>query len=59
MAEQKVEHALATGAEFLISTDLSCLMHLQGYIDNKGYKLKTMHIADVLASSPLSPEGGT
>lgn len=50
MAEQKVENALATGAEYLISTDLSCLMHLQGYIDNKGYKLKTMHIADVLAS---------
>lgn len=51
MAEQKVEHALATGAKYLISTDLSCLMHLQGYIDNKGYDLKTMHLADVLAST--------
>jgi L-lactate dehydrogenase complex protein LldE len=51
MAEQKVEHALATGANYLISTDLSCLMHLQGYIDGKGYGLKTMHIADVLAST--------
>jgi len=50
MGEQKVEHALATGAQYLISTDLSCLMHLQGYIDNKGYDLKTMHIADVLVS---------
>lgn len=50
MGDQKVEHALATGAEYLISTDLSCLMHLQGYIDNKGYSLKTMHIADVLVS---------
>jgi L-lactate dehydrogenase complex protein LldE len=50
MAEQKVEHALATEADYLVSTDLSCLMHLQGYIDNKKYKLKTMHIADVLAS---------
>lgn len=50
MGEQKVEHALATGAQYLISTDLSCLMHLQGYIDNKGYNLKTMHIADVLVS---------
>jgi L-lactate dehydrogenase complex protein LldE len=50
MAEQKVEHAVATGAEYLISTDLSCLMHLQGYIDNKQYKIKTMHLADVLAS---------
>jgi L-lactate dehydrogenase complex protein LldE len=51
MAEQKVEHALATGAEYLISTDLSCLMHLQGYINQKGYNLKTMHLADVLAAS--------
>ncbi len=50
MAEQKVEHALATGAEYIISTDVSCLMHLQGYIDNKKYALRTMHIADVLTS---------
>ena len=54
MAEQKVEHALATGAEYIISTDVSCLMHLQGYIDNKKHPIKTMHIADVL-SSPLIP----
>jgi L-lactate dehydrogenase complex protein LldE len=50
MCEQKVENALATGADYLISTDHSCLMHLQGYINKKGYKLKTMHLADVLAS---------
>jgi L-lactate dehydrogenase complex protein LldE len=50
MGEQKVENALATGAEYLISTDHSCLMHLQGYINQKGYSLKTMHLADVLAS---------
>ena len=50
MGEQKVENALATGAEYLISTDHSCLMHLQGYIKHKGYKLQTMHLADVLAA---------
>lgn len=50
MGEQKVEHALATGAEYIISTDHSCLMHLDGYIKNKNYNLKTMHLADVLAS---------
>ena len=49
MGEQKVENAIATGADYLISTDHSCLMHLQGYIDHKGYPLRTMHIADVLA----------
>jgi L-lactate dehydrogenase complex protein LldE len=50
MAEQKVENAVATDAQYLISTDLSCLMHLQGYIDNKKYNLKTLHLADVLAN---------
>jgi L-lactate dehydrogenase complex protein LldE len=50
MGEQKVENALATSAEYLISTDLSCLMHLDGYIKNKGHKLQCLHIADVLAS---------
>ena len=50
MGEQKVENALATGAQYLISTDHSCLMHLQGYIKHKGYNLKTMHLADVLAN---------
>ena len=49
MGEQKVEHALATEAQYLISTDLSCLMHLQGYIDKKNHNLRTLHLADVLA----------
>ncbi len=50
MADQKIKNALATGAEYIISTDLSCLMQLDGYIKNKNLSLKTIHIADVLAS---------
>ena len=50
MADQKVNHALNTGAGYIISTDLSCLMHLDGYIRYKGLPLKTLHIADVLSS---------
>lgn len=50
MAEQKIKHAEATGAEYLISTDQSCLMHLEGYLQKQGKKLKLMHLADVLAS---------
>ena len=50
MADQKVKHALATGAEYIISTDLSCLMQLNGYIKAKELPLKTMHVADVLAN---------
>jgi L-lactate dehydrogenase complex protein LldE len=50
MADQKVNHALATGAQYIISTDLSCLMHLEGYIKQKGHSIRTLHIADVLAN---------
>jgi L-lactate dehydrogenase complex protein LldE len=48
MADQKIQNALATGADYIISTDLSCLMHLDGCIRQKGYPLKALHIADVL-----------
>ena len=48
MADQKVNNALETGAEVIISTDLSCLMHIEAYIKKKELPLKTMHIADVL-----------
>ncbi len=50
MADQKIGHALNTGATHIISTDLSCLMHLQGIIIKKNISITTMHIADVLAS---------
>ena len=49
MAQQKVDNAIAAGAEYIISTDASCLLHLQGYIDKNNLPVKTMHIADVLA----------
>ena len=50
MAQTKVASALATGAEYIISTDVSCMMHLQGYINEHKHPLRTLHIADVLAS---------
>lgn len=50
MGEQKAKNAVDTGAEYLISTDMSCIMHIQGVIENNGYPMKSMHLADVLAS---------
>lgn len=50
MAEQKVYHALDTGAEYIVSTDSSCLMHQEGYIKKHHLPLKVIHIADILAS---------
>jgi L-lactate dehydrogenase complex protein LldE len=50
MAEQKVKQALATGAEYIVSTDSSCLMHQQAYIDKQQLPIKTIHIIDLLAA---------
>ena len=50
MGDQKVNNASATGAEYLISTDMSCLMHIDGCAKHKGSNLKALHLADVLAS---------
>ena len=50
MAQSKVKNAIETGAKYMVSTDVSCLMHLQGYIDANNLPIQTLHIADVLAS---------
>jgi len=50
MAEQKIQHALDAKVDCIISTDLSCLMQLDGYIKKAQIPIQTMHIADVLAS---------
>jgi len=50
MGDQKITNAAATGADFIISTDMSCLMHIDGCIKHKGTGLDVMHLADVLAS---------
>ena len=50
MAQQKVDNAMAANADYIISTDSSCLLHLQTYIDKNQLPIKTMHLADVLAN---------
>ena len=50
MGDQKITNALATGAEYLISTDMSCLMHIDGCAKYKGADMKVLHLATVLAN---------
>jgi L-lactate dehydrogenase complex protein LldE len=49
MTEQKVEFALKTGAEYIVSTEASCLMNIEAYIKKQKLPLKTIHLADILA----------
>lgn len=50
MAEQKIKHAEEAGAELIISTDYSCLLHLDSYLKKQKKPMRAMHIVDVLAS---------
>ena len=49
MADEKLTHALSTGAEIITGVEASCLMHLQGRIDRQGHPITTMHLAELLA----------
>ncbi len=50
MGDQKVNNAVDTKAEYIISTDMSCLMHIDGVAKNKKSNIKVLHLADVLAN---------
>ncbi len=50
MGEVKCASAAETGADYIVSNDSSCLMHVQGLLDRQGGKLRTLHLAEVLAS---------
>jgi L-lactate dehydrogenase complex protein LldE len=50
MGEDKLKAAAAAGAEYLVANDSGCLMHLAGLIHRQGLALKTLHVAEVLAT---------
>jgi L-lactate dehydrogenase complex protein LldE len=50
MGEVKCASALETGAEYIVSNDASCNMHIQGLADRQRKPLRTIHLAEVLNS---------
>ncbi|MDX1984244.1 MAG: (Fe-S)-binding protein [Bryobacteraceae bacterium] len=50
MARTKIDSIHETGASAVVSIDSSCLMQLQGALSRAGSKVRTMHLAEVLAS---------
>ncbi len=50
MARTKIDSILRTEASTVVSIDSSCLMQLEGVIRRVGLPLRTMHLAEVLAS---------
>ncbi|HWD19793.1 MAG TPA: (Fe-S)-binding protein [Verrucomicrobiae bacterium] len=50
MGEAKCSAILETKADYVISLDSSCLMHLQGMFDQQRAPMRSLHLAEVLAS---------
>ena len=50
MTERKVINAINSGAEYIVSTESSCIMQMDAYIKNNNLNIKTIHIIDILSS---------
>jgi L-lactate dehydrogenase complex protein LldE len=50
MAQSKIDAIAKTGADTVVSLDPSCLMQIQGALSRAGSEIRTMHLAEVLAS---------
>jgi L-lactate dehydrogenase complex protein LldE len=48
MGKKKIRQALKLGVDGIVSTDMSCLMHLDGYIQQQKIPLQVWHIATLL-----------
>ncbi len=51
MGKDRITDHSKNGAEYITSSDLSCLMHLEGILHRNKSKVKIVHIAEILNSS--------
>ena len=49
--DTKLDQVLASGANTLVGSDISCLMHLEGGLRRRGGKIAVKHIAELLGDS--------
>jgi len=56
MGETKAANAEASGAEYVTSTDPSCLMHIDGVLRRRKSPVRTIHLASILAHT-AAPAG--
>lgn len=55
MGADKASHVRSTEAEVLVAGDRSCLMHIGGLLSREQSGIRTMHLAEVLASTADAP----
>ena len=59
MLAVKLQDVVSTGAEYCTALDNSCLMHLGGAMHRQYAGMKTIHMAQILASTEDSPVEAT
>ena len=55
MLSTKLMDVLSTGAEYCTALDNSCLMHIGGALHRQFAAMKTVHLAEILASTEATP----
>jgi L-lactate dehydrogenase complex protein LldE len=55
MGSDKAAQVRSTGAEVLVAGDSSCLMHVGGLLSRQRAGIRTLHLAEVLASTADDP----
>jgi L-lactate dehydrogenase complex protein LldE len=58
MVDDKLDDALATGADMLVGGDLGCLLNIAGRARRRQLPLEVRHIAELLAGEPRGPAIG-
>lgn len=54
MGHDRINDYISSGAAFITSGDMSCLMHLDGIIQREKLPIQVIHLAEILASSTIS-----
>jgi L-lactate dehydrogenase complex protein LldE len=56
MGDAKAGYAESSGAEYVTATDPSCLLHIDGILRRRNSKVRTIHLAGILAQSASAAE---
>jgi len=51
MAGEKCDHVLATRPEYVIGSDMGCLMNIAGMLSRRGSPVRAIHLAQVLEAT--------
>jgi L-lactate dehydrogenase complex protein LldE len=55
MVSEKAGHVVDTKAEYLVGTDMGCLMNISGCLKRAGHTTKALHLAQLLTANINSP----